>query len=74
MSKNIYTRRIINVVHPDGRDLTMRIVFKKTNDFVFFLDKHFDKGFKIRKAERTEEMPTIYLSKEKDNSVPCGVK
>ncbi len=74
MSKAKYKRRIINVVHPDGRDMTMRIVFRKINDFVVFLDKHFDKGYKIKKAERVFDMPTVYLTKEKDKSLSCGVK
>ena len=74
MSKNVYNRRILDVTHPDGRGIVIRVVFKKEQDFVSFLDKHFDKGFKVRKGKKTEDMPTVYLAKEKEKSVSCGVK
>lgn len=74
MLENVYKRKIIKVVHPDGRDMTIRIVFITWTEFVFFLDKHFDKGFKINKGKKSEATTTVYLSKQKDKSLPCSVK
>ena len=72
MSKSLYKSVVLNVTHPDGREKDVRAVYLKLRELVDFLDRHFDKGYKVKKGRRSPEMSTVYLNKKQDKSLYCS--
>lgn len=74
MSKSTYKRVILSITHPDGRIKTVRVVYRKISQLVCFLDRYFDKGYKVSKGKMNPETCTIYLGEKKSSELFCKTK